>query len=197
MKGGLMTPGKAQQCMLLGVALFSLTAGFGLHHYAEGSWRNQTFESQEEASQAAKDWIRDGGIYTVRLRRSQLTEVPRDPAQVNQEISAMLEIEAGERERCLKSLEAIESAQEQQACLDKFFKSDAVESIPTTSLEKVDVIIKEERFRRDCRPLFTSTAGYVCGEHDIEEGAVINEREERNLRANLSLTYFYVDSQDA
>ena len=192
-----MAPRKAQHCMLLGVALLSLTAGFGLHRYAEGSWRNQTFESQEEASQAAKNWIKDGGIYTVRLRRSQLLEVPRDPSEVNDEINAMLEIEAGEREKCLKMLETIESADEHKACLDKFFTTKSTDAIPTTNVEKVNVIIKEERFRRDCRPLFTSTAGYVCGEHDIEEGAVINEREERNLRANLSLTYFYVEKQDA
>jgi len=192
-----MAPRKAQQNMLLGAAVLSLTAGLGLHHYAEGSWRNKTFGTQEEASQAAKDWIRDGGIYTVRLRRSQLMEVPRDKAQVNQEISTMLEIEAGERERCLKMLEAIDNAQEHKACLDKFFTTQANQSIPTTSVEKVNVIIKEERFRRDCRPLFSSTAGYVCGEHDIKEGAVISEREERNLRANLSLTYFYVQGRKA
>ena len=109
----------------------------------------------------------------------------------------MLEIEAGERERCLKMLEAIDNAQEHKACLDKFFTTQANQSIPSTSVEKVNVIIKEERFRRDCRPLFSSTAGYVCGEHDIKEGAVISEREERNLRANLSLTYFYVQGRKA
>ena len=176
----------------------SLITGTVLYLYSSGNWKNHTFKTQAEASQAAENWIRDGGIYIVKLHRSQLMEIPRNKDVVEQEISELLEIEAGERKKCMKMLESIEGTDQYEVCMEKFFNSQhPADSIAKTTVEKVDVIIKEERFRRDCKPLTSDNTGYVCGEHDIKESAVISEREERNLRANLKLTYFYVRNQDA
>ena len=183
---------------MLFAAGVSLLIGGGLYLISFDGWKNKTFETQAEASEAAENWIRDGGIYIVKLQRSQLMEVPRDKNIIEQEIAELFEIEAGERKKCMKMLESIEGTDDYENCMEKFFTSKyPSDAVAKTKVEKVDVVIKEERFRRDCKPLTSNNLGYVCGEHDIKESAVISEREERNLRANLKLTYFYVKSQDA
>ena len=187
-----------KSAFLLFAAGGSLLIGGGLHIYTSGDWSNQTYDTRAEASQAAENWIRDGGTYIVKMQRSQLMEIPRNKDVIEKEITELLEIEAGERKTCMKMLESIEGTDEYENCMEKFFTSGhPSDSIAKTKIEKVDVVIKEERFRRDCKPLTSDNNGYVCGEHDISESAVISEREERNLRANLKLTYFYVRNQDA
>ena len=99
---------------------FSLTTGAVLYAYSSGNWKNNTFETQAEASQAAQHWIKEGGMYIVKLHRSQLMEIPRNKNLVEREISELLEIEAGERKKCMKMLESIEGTDQYEACMENF-----------------------------------------------------------------------------
>lgn len=176
--------------LLIATAFISISIGGGLYYYSTGSWKTRTYASQDEANSAAKAWIKTGGKYIVKLKRTQLIEVPRDQDIINQEIQDILEVEADERRACLKELETI-LEDKRENCLNKFFQNDPISSVPRTQLRKEDIIIQEERFRRECKPISSPRSGYVCGEHAIRDGSIIDERQERNLRANTNLYYFY------
>ena len=118
-----MGPFTVKHAALTGAALLllSLTAGRLLQLDASRHRKDKIFETNSDASKAAKAWIAQGGFYTVRLRRSQQMELPEATAVFNDENDDILQIQASERDICLKTLESIKNTSEYESCLKKFY----------------------------------------------------------------------------
>lgn len=178
---------KKRDLALTVMAMITLGAGIGLNYVSSGAWRVRQFRTQEQAKQAAKQWMDSGGTYRVSIERTKMVKVLRPQQIVEDEVYALMKLEQKKRQSCYKLLE--KSIDEYSSCMAQLFEQKAETIVPKHKLIETTLVDERRQSIRECVHL-GADEGYACGETEIRPDKLVSEREARLLKAKNHLYYF-------
>lgn len=178
---------KKRDLALTVLAVITLGAGIGLHYASSGAWRVRHFKTQDQAKQAAKQWIDSGGTYRVSIERTEMVKVLRPQKVVEDEVYALMKLEENKRRSCYELLK--KSIDDYSSCMAQLFEQKAETIVPKHKLIETVLVDERRQSIRECIHL-GATEGYACGETEIRPNKLVSEREARLLKAKQDLHYF-------